>query len=140
MSKCCKKYLTVVLKVISIVTFINILVMYWLPVNFLLSSFSAVRIAVVALMENRYYLIPLGVFICALLFLAAISIRRQHIVLPILSLIYSVYDFIVVLILLISGLGDGYWRMYIVQTVSDFTLIVLLCIYCWSFRNRAGDG
>ena len=136
MLKYSTKCLTVLLTIVSVVSLINVFVMYWLPINIPLNSFSAVRLAVVALIEKRYYLILVSSLICVLLFLTTISVRRQHILLPALSLLYLIYDFIIVLLLLIDGLRDGYWRMYIIQTVVAVTLIVLLCIYCWTFLQK----
>lgn len=132
MLKYSTKCLTVLLTIVSVVTFVNVLVMYWLPINMHLNSFSAVRLTFLALIEKRYYLILVSVLICVLLFLSTISIRRQHILLPILSLVYLTYDFIIVLFLLIDGLHDGYWRMYIIRTIVSVALIMLLCIYCWT--------
>ena len=135
-----QKCLTVLLTIVPIVTFVNVLVMYWIPINIPLSSFSAVRTMFVAFIEERYYLILVSVSICVLLFLSTISIRRQHSFLPVLSLMYLIYDFIIVLSLLIDGLGDSYWRTYIIQAIISITLIVLLCIYCWAcLRKGQGD-
>lgn len=130
------KLLIVLLEVVTVVTFINALVMYWLPVIIPISSFSAIRIMFVALIEKRYYLTLVSILICALLFLSTISVRRQHFLLPVLSLMYLMYDFVIVFSLLVDGLGDGYWRTYIIQTIVSIALIVLLCIYCWNgLRN-----
>ena len=126
-------FLRVLLTVTSVFTFINLLTMPLFPTLIPLSSFSAVRIMFVAFVEKQYYLIPVSVLICALPFLATISIRRQRIVLPLLSLMYLIYDFIIVFSLLIDGLNDyGQWRTYVVQTLIAVALILSLCIYCWS--------
>ena len=57
MLKYSTKCLTVLLTIVSTVSLINVFVMYWLPIRIPISSFSAVRLAVVAFMEERYYLI-----------------------------------------------------------------------------------
>lgn len=132
MLKYSQKSLTVLLTIVSVVTFVNMLAMYWVPINIPLSSFSAVRTMFVAFVEKRYYLILICVLICVLLFLSSISVRRQHSLLPVLSLLYLIYDFIIVLSLFIDGIGDGYWRTYIIQIIVSITLIVLLSIYCWN--------
>ena len=87
MFKLSKKILFVLLLTVSIVTFINVLVMYWLPIRIPISSFSAVRLTAVAFIEKRYYLILFSILICVLLLLSALSVRRQYVVLPSLSLI-----------------------------------------------------
>ena len=91
--KCSQNILTILLRTMSVATFVNVLVMYWLPVCFPLSSFTAVRLAFIALAEERYYLILGSVLICVLLFVATISIRRKHCFLPMLLFVYMIYDF-----------------------------------------------
>lgn len=132
-----QKCLTILLKVISIATFVNLSVVYWLPITFPISSFSAVRIVVIAFIDKQYQLIPMGVLICVFLFLTPFSIRRKNILLPVLTIIYLIFDFIIVLSLIIDGLYDGYWRMYIIQALLPIALIVLLCI---NLSHRTGDG
>lgn len=127
-------YLVVALLTVSIVTFANLLVMYWLPFVFPLSSFSAMRIAFAAFAEKRYYLLAICALICILLFLTAISVRRRRHILPMMSLLYLVCDLVEVISLLIVGLGDGYWKMYITQTLTDILLIILLSGYYFGMR------
>ena len=110
---------------------------YWIPINIPLSSFSAVRFTVVALIEKRYCLILVSLLICVLLSLSAVSISRNRIIIPMLSLLYMIYDFIVVLLLFVGALcGNGYWETYITQTIILVFLIILLCVYCWKQRRR----
>ena len=137
MLKYSTKCLTVLLTIVSTVSLINVFVMYWLPIRIPISSFSAVRLTAVAFIEKRYYLILFSILICVLLLLSALSVRRQYVVLPSLSLLYMIYDFIVVMSLLVDGLDDGYWRTYIISIIISIALIVLLCIYCWNgLRNH----
>ncbi len=136
MRKYSTKYLTILLASVSVISLINVFVMYWFPINIPISSFSAVRFTVIAFTEKRYYLILFSILICVLLFLSTISVRRQRIILPGLSLIYLIYDFAIVLPLFIDGLDDGYWRSYIIRIIVSIVLVVLLCIYCWiGLRN-----
>lgn len=130
MLRCYKKLLAILLTTVAIATSINILLMYWIPTNIPLSSFSAVRMSFIAFIEKRYYLIIVGLLVGLLLLLTTFAIRKQQVFLPVLSLIYLIYDFIKVLALLINGFYDGYWIMYIVQTIVTAVLIVLLCTYC----------
>ena len=124
------------LSLVSIITFLNSIILYWVPIIIPFSSFAAVRLVVLAFIEKHYWLILLSLLVCVLLFLTTVSVYRRHILLPILSLTYLIYEFIVVLFQLIDGLGDGYWKMYIVQTVVTTTIIVLLCTYCWSYFQK----
>ncbi len=127
------KCLAVLLISESIVTFVNALMMYWIPIIIPLSSFSAMQNMLAAFIEKRYFLILVSALICVLLFLSAISVRRQHVLLPVLSLMYLIYDFVIVFSLLINSLGDGYWRTYIIQTIVSISLIVLLLVYCGNY-------
>ena len=130
------KCLTILLTIVATVSLTNVFVMYWLPINIPISSFSAVRLTVVAFIEKRYYLILVSIFICVLLFLSTLSVRRQHFILPSLSLLYLIYDFIVVMSLLVDGLDDGYWKTYIIRTIISIPLIVLLCVYCLNYLQN----
>jgi len=136
------KLLPTMLIIVSAVSVINIITMYWLPFMLPIGFFSAIRLTVVALIEKQYYLILVSLLICTLLLSSAFSIHRQHILLPVLSLVYLVYDFIVVLSLLMNGLVDGYWKTYVIYSIVLIVLIILLFIYLKGvfLKNRTGDG
>ena len=137
----CQKLLIILLAIVAAVTFANVIIMYWFPNIIPLSSFSAVRLTVLALIEKQYYLILVSLLIGALLLFTAISIYKQRIILPILSLLYLVYDFIVVMTLFIKGLSDNYWAKYIIPAIVSLSLIVLLCIYCLNCkRNKCSSN
>lgn len=121
---------------VSITTLFNSIIIYWIPIIIPFSSFTAIRLVFFAFIEKYYWLLIFVFCICILLFLTAVSVYRRHILLPILSLIYLIYDFVIVFSLLVDGLGDSYWKPYIIQTLILIALIVLLCIYCWNgLRN-----
>lgn len=124
------------LSLVSIITLFNGIIIYWAPVIIPFSSFAAVRLVFLAFIEKYNWLILLSLLICILLFLTAVSAYRRHILLPILTLMYLIYDLIIVLSLLIDGLDDGYWRIYIIQAVVTATIIVLLCTYCWTYFRK----
>lgn len=136
MLKYSTKCLTILLAIVSTVSLMNIFVMYWFPINIPISSFSAVRLTVVAFIEKRYYLILVSVLICVLLFLSTLSVRRQHIIFPSLSLLYLIYDFIIVMLLFADGLDNGYWKTYIIRTIISIPSIVLLCAYCLNYLQN----
>jgi len=128
-----QKCLTVLLMIVSVISFINVLIMYWVPIVIPLGSFSAVRLTVLAFIEKQYYLIPVSLLLCTMLFLTTISIRKKHSILPVLSLFYLIYDSITVLLLFIDGLDDGYWGIYSIQVIVSIALTVLLGDYCWKY-------
>ena len=127
------KWLATLLIIVSVTTFVNVIALYWIPINVPLNSFFAVRLAFVAMIESRYYLSFISLLISALLFLSAISIRRKRIILPMLTFVYIMYDYIIVWLLAIDGLHDGYWRTYIIRMSVSTILIVLLCVYCCKY-------
>lgn len=124
------------LGLVSIITLFNVIIGYWFPVIIPFSSFVAIRLMFLAYIEKAYWLILLSLLICVLLFLTAVSVHRRHILLPILSLVYLVFDFIIVLSVAMDSLQYGYWKTYIVQAVVPVTLIVLLCVYCWTYLRK----
>ena len=131
--------LSVLLQMMSLISLINILIMYWFPVIIPFSSFVTVRLVTVAFIEELDWLIAISLLICLLLFLAAISIKKHRLFFPGLSLVYLSYDFWTVFCLLIRGLHNGYWKMYILQTVVSLTEICLLCIYFWHRLQKTPD-
>ena len=152
----CQKFLTILLIVVSAVTLVHLLIFYlslatnswdlfhvfgWFLDNLQLSSFSAIRLTWIGMAIGGVWLAPIGVLICALLFAAALSVRGQRIILPILSLLYLIYDFGTVLSAIFSTLDNGfrYWKRYIVPLLVPFVLIVLLGIYGWDYwrKNRS---
>lgn len=131
---------------VSITTFLNSIIIYWIPIIIPISSLTAVRLVFLAFIEKKYWLLLFSFLICLLLFLTTVSVYRRHILLPILSLIYLIYDLVRVCVLLVNGLDDGYWKTYIIQTLVTLALIVLLCIYCLNYlryikqNKKTGDG
>lgn len=133
MLKYIKKITVILLTILSLISVVNVLVMYWFPIIIPISSFSAVRFTFIAFVEKQPLLIFVSIMIIAILFFSTISIRRRCVFFPMMSLAYLIYDFIIVSLLLFDGLADGYWKNYILQTMFSLVLIVLLCIYCFNF-------
>ena len=124
------------LGLVSITTLFNSIIIYWIPIIIPISSLTAVRLVFLAFIEKYYWLLLFCFLICLLLFLTAVSVYRRHILLPILSLIYLIYDLVRVFVLLVNGLSDGYWKTYIVQTLILIVIIVLLCVYCLNYLRE----
>ena len=141
-----QRCLIILLTIVSTVSFVNVLVMYWLPCFLPLSVISILRTAIIALVERRYDLIVISFLACVLLFLSTISVRRQHVVLPILSVLYLTYDFVFVLWLLIDTITNNDFTAYYITSYSikafvSFILIVLLGSYCQGcLKEGRGDG
>lgn len=124
------------LGLVSITTLFNSIIIYWIPIIIPISSLTAIRLVFLSFIGKNYWLLLFSFLICLLLFLTAVSIYRRHILLPTLSLIYLIYDLVRVFVLLINGLGDGYWKTYIIQTLISIVLIVSLCVYCLHYLQN----
>ena len=129
--KLIKKALFFVIAAFSTTTFINISIMYWVPTVFPVSSFSVVRILLVAFVEKKYYLVPISFLICIILFITAFSFNKERIILPVCLSAYLLFDSIFLLYLLVE-----YWFVYdyflsarLVQIVINVIIIVLIAIY-----------
>ncbi len=137
MKNACTRLLIVFLGLVSVVTLINVIILYRYPSFVPFSSFIVRRLMFLAFIEKAYWLILLSVLICALVFLTAVSVHRRHILLPILSLIFLVYEFITAFSLLIDGMHYPYWCEYAIVIATAGILILLLCVYCLDyFRKR----
>lgn len=132
------RFLMISLGIISIVTALNCAVFYLLPITFPFSAYSAVRFMRYAYLSRSFWFALLSILICALLFLAALSVRKQTTVFPIIALIYFLSDFIILYFPLVDGLQNGLWIMYILPTVVTIFMIVQLCFYCWNQRKTEG--
>jgi len=120
------------LKALAIITLINIAIMYWLPMQIPLSSFSAIKLMFLAYGDGQYILIPVSVLICGLLFVGGWSVQKKRIVFPVLTFFYLLYDFIELLLLTVSDYlaENGYLRSDLASLMITTLLGVLLSIYC----------
>lgn len=132
------KLLLLLLKTVAIVTFLNILVLYWIPIYIPISSFLAIRLEFVAFVERKYYLILISVLGCGLQFLGAVSISKRKFFLTILSYIYILLDFLILLSTLIDSYvrDDGQVWKYLVPMTVIVTLVYLMSRYIWKFALR----
>ena len=130
------------------ITLINVIIMYWFPIIFPFTVFTPLRLVMLAYIKEQYWLVLVSVLVCILLLMTIREICKQRILFPILSLLYLVYDFLTVLYVLIDSISDGYWTIYIVQILMPLILIILICIYCWTYfaahrvedSSGTGDG
>ena len=132
MNKIVTLLLTISLGLFSVITLITS-ILWFLPIDLPFGMYSVLNLVYYFLLKRIYWLLFLGFLICVLFFLAAVSIRKRRILLPMLSLMYLVFEFIVMLCLMLGRLKYGYWMRYIKNIVPIMVTIVLLCIYCWSY-------
>lgn len=133
--------LSTILVLLGVLTFINIAIMYWVPIVLPLSSFTAVRLVVVAFIEKTYWLVLVSVLICLLIFAVAFSIKRAYIVFPLLLSGYLLWDLTTLIPLLIEGIRVRYYiGRYSLYIFIDSFLLLYLFIYSWtSLKERLRD-
>ena len=74
-----------------------------------------------------YYAVLAGILIYVLLFVTIFSIRKRHVVLPILSCLYFAFDIFYIASIGISLIQPYEW----VSMIISITMVVFLCIYCY---------
>lgn len=123
------------------ITLINVIIMYWFPIILPFTVFTPLRLVMLAYIKKQYWLVLVSVLVCILLLMTIRAICKKGILFPILSLLYLVYDFLTVLYVLIDSITDGFWMIYIVQILMPLILIILMCIYCWTYfvAHRVDD-
>ena len=117
--------------VFSIASVINVLILYWIPILLPIGSYSTIYLAAISFIEKRYYLLVVSLLICVVLILTIFSIKRNRFLLPALSLLYILIDLIFVFRNFVLSIIDGMFYLWIVPLVVLFSLVVLLCKYCW---------
>lgn len=131
-----RKYFLPLLKIVSIVTFTNVIVIWWFPYVLPLSSFTIVQNAGTAFAAGRSGAAIVSLLLCALLYWTTVSIRKEKILLPLLSFLYLLFDCVILLRLLTDGQNDVHWVSCILEMALSLALLIPLGRYCW---NRVGN-
>lgn len=126
-----KKFLFYSLIIISLISFINMTILYWFPIQIPLGLYSAVSLLLTAYFLKVYCLIPISFLICVFIFFTALSFRKEQIFLPITSSIYLLCDlFILVYSFVDSWFNDEIFMVVqAIQIVISITVIVFMNIY-----------
>lgn len=133
--------LSLALKGVAAITLVNVAIMYWLPMQLPLSSFSAIRLMFLAYGNGQYHLIPVSVLICVLLFAGGMAVQKRRIWFPVLSVFYFLYELIELLLLSVSDYlaGNGYLRSDLASLLITTLIGGLLCIYCTIYWKNTLD-
>ncbi|MDR0890009.1 MAG: hypothetical protein LBM28_05110 [Oscillospiraceae bacterium] len=138
MVKFTKKFIYYSLLIISIVSFVNCVLLLsgipfrarWIPAAFPLSLFSITGFAFAAIFAQIFYPVAIALTACILLFLAAFSFRKQRLVLPIVSFAYSLFDFVILNISFWDHLTERYFvPIQLLQIVTGIILLTFMAIY-----------
>ena len=124
------KLLQLLLLIVSIASLINVIIVYWRVDIFSVASFLSVWYTISAFMEQSYYLIINSLVICALMFMTIFSLHRKKLFLPLMTLVYFIYNFYVVITWFVDGLDTGAWKIFVPHMIITFVIIVLLGVYC----------
>lgn len=142
-----KKFLFHSILTVALVSFISMVLLYWYPIQTPLSLFLATNLIFAAYALKVYFLIPIGLSICILLFFTALSILKDQIALPSISCVYLLCD----LLLLSYSFMDACFNdkhfilVQAVQIIISVVIIFFLCIYLILQRKtrktrKTGDG
>ena len=127
MMKFVTKFLNISLIIIPVVSIINLITYGWTLISIYMGAYVAWWLAFGGLLTN-HYLILISILIYTLLFLTAFSVRKRHVVLPILSCLYFAFDFVMVAR---SMLELPYLEEDVPSIIISITMVVFLCIYCY---------
>lgn len=139
MLKISKKFLFYSMIIISSTSLVNMITLYWFPMQIPLSSYSVTCFMFSAYFFKAYFLIPICFVICALMFFAAFSFLKEQIIIPIALLIYLLCDlFHLAYSFFDTWFNDAHFiSVQAIQMVISITVMTFLYIY-FVTRNKAG--
>ena len=117
------------LMVISIVSSINMAILYWLPIQIPTSMHLTTSLLYASFALKAYYLIPFSFLICMLLFFGAWSFYRERIALPIISICFLLCDLAFLVCSFFSALiydEHFIWVQALQIIISVFAITVML--------------
>ena len=137
-----KKVLYYSLLVIGSITLINVLIGYWFPIHFPLSSFLAIGVMYASYFLKAYYLVTISIFFCLLMIFSAIAISKEKIALPIVLLVYSLVNLLCVTYsFLVAWVGDKHFMSgQAVQVVISITIVFFILIYLINLSRAKNRG
>jgi len=133
-----KKFLLYSLMTISSISLINMAVLYWFPIQTPFSSYSATSLMATIYFLKLYYLVPISLAICVLMFFTAMSFSKEQMLLPVILSVYLVCD----LFILAYSFFDAWYNdehfitMQFVQLVISVIIIIFNGIYFILLRKQ----
>ena len=126
-----KKFLFYSLMMISTISFINIIVLYWFPIQFPLSSYLATSLMITSYFLENYYLIPISFLICVFIFFTALSFLKQRIFLPAMLLVFLSLDLLFLACSFFDSWlnDDKFMVVQAIQIITNILVIIFMCIY-----------
>ena len=135
-----KKFLFYSLMIISSISFINVAILYWIPIQLPISLFSVTGLMSTAFFAKIYWFIPISLSFCILIFITAFSFSKQQMVLPVILFIYLLFD----LLILTYSFFDLWYNdehfmvVKLIQIVISITIMTFMGIYFYlNWRQKA---
>ena len=134
-----KKFLFYSLLIISSITLVNLIVLYWFPIQIPFCSYLATSLMFTAYIIKAYYLIPICFSICILMLFTAFSFLKEKIFLPIALSIYLLCDLIFLAYSFFDAwINDSYFMsVQAIQMIVSITVTTFMCIYFVTRRKTA---
>ena len=134
-----KKFLFFTMVIISSISLINMIVLYWFPIQIPLSSYSVTGLAFTAYFLKAYYLLPICFAICIVMFVAAFSFLKECVFLPVATSLYFLCDFLVLTYSFFGAwFNDGHFiAVQAIQMLISIAVIVFIYFY---FVTRKAAG
>lgn len=108
----------------------NLLTFYFWPLLIPMANFSIIKLAFIAIAEKKYGYILIGCMLIILILTGAVSLKRNRILLPILSFAIFLGDLIHVGYLFVVDLLDGFINTIVICSGTiDIIVIVLFALY-----------
>lgn len=122
-------------------------VIYLLTIQLPLGSYLVTNLLVTSCIFEINYLIPITFFICVLMVVSAFSFLKERIVLPIIMLVYSLFDFFLLAYSFLDAwFSDGHFIvLQAIQLTANIIVINFMVIYFVLLRQgnktyNTGDG
>jgi len=138
--KVLKNFLLCSLVMVSSITFINIATLYWVHIQYPLSSYSVICLMMASFSLKMYYLIPVSFAICIFMFFNALYIKKEKMLLPIILFLYLLVDlFNITYSFFDSWFNDEYFILgQMVQLIISVTIVISMFVYfivLWKARR-----
>lgn len=136
-----RKILSTTLLILAIIQVINGFLMYFAILIIPPSSFLAMRTLFVSFVERNISYFIIAIVLTLLMLVSAICVRKNRLLLPILSMIYLTVDFVSASILFADDMVQGFRNnLTILCMVSDLVIIVLYILYFINFKNDVHEN
>ena len=132
-SKVLKNFLFYSLMIVSITTFINIVVLYWFPINIPTALYLPVSLMMTSYFFEIYYLIPISFLICFIVIFTAFSILKERLISPMNLLLLLLFEMILLGVSFFNAwlIDEHFIFIQMIQLIVDIVVVINLSTYCF---------